>query len=226
MDENVSISLEIVGGRNMDKKAKEAAVKDEALKESFAEIRKAADEVGIKPVEKTEEKNASDKKPAVKKTAAKKTSDKKISDKKASDKKASDKDASDKKVSDKNVSDKKPAVKKAAAKPAEQKPEEKPVEQKAAEEKPAEVKPSVKKPAEKKPAAKTTAVKTAAVKTDLVLQIDGLDFDLAKVQAKAEKAALKISGNAKKIKVYINVAEKAAYYTIDGKGNADYRIDL
>lgn len=205
MDENVSISLEIFGGRNMDKKAKEAAVKDEALKESFAEIKKAADEAGIKPVEKTEEKNASDKKPAVKKTAAKKTSDK---------------DASDKKVSDK-----KPAVKKAAAKPAE-KPAEKPVEQKAAEEKPAEVKPSVKKPAEKKPAAKTTAVKTAAVKTDLVLQIDGLDFDLAKVQAKAEKAALKISGNAKKIKVYINVAEKAAYYTIDGKGNADYRIDL
>lgn len=220
MDENVSISLEIVGGRNMDKKAKEAAVKDEALKESFAEIKKAADEAGIKPVEKTEEKNASDKKPAVKKTAAKKTSDKK-----ASDKDASDKDASDKKVSDKKVSDKKPAVKKAAAKPAE-KPAEKPVEQKAAEEKPAEVKPSVKKPAEKKPAAKTTAVKTAAVKTDLVLQIDGLDFDLAKVQAKAEKAALKISGNAKKIKVYINVAEKAAYYTIDGKGNADYRIDL
>lgn len=212
MDKNVSISLEIVGGRNMDKKAKEAAVKDEALKESFAEIKKAADEAGIKPVEKTEEKNASDKKPAVKKTAAKKTSDKK----------ASDKDASDKDASDKKVSDKKPAVKKAAAKPAEQKP----VEHKAAEEKPAEVKPSVKKPAEKKPAAKTTAVKTAAVKTDLVLQIDGLDFDLAKVQAKAEKAALKISGNAKKIKVYINVAEKAAYYTIDGKGNADYRIEL
>ena len=57
-------------------------------------------------------------------------------------------------------------------------------------------------------------------------QTDLQDYDPAKLQEEAIAAARKIKADVASVDVYINVAESAAYYTIDGEGSSDYRIDL
>ncbi len=77
----------------------------------------------------------------------------------------------------------------------------------------------------KKPAVKTAPVK-AEVKTAVTLQIDGRDFDPAKIVADAQKAAEKIKKDVKDVHVYINVNDQAAYFTVDGEGKPEYRVNL
>ncbi len=149
----------------MEKNSKATAAKDEALKESFAEIKKAAatvKETAKKPAAKTETAKAAEKKEAAKKPEAKKTETK------------------------------------------------------------AETKVTAKKPAEKKPA----AAAKAEVSTYITLQINGRDYEPSKLQADAIAAAKAIKADVQSVDVYVNVAESAAYYTIDGVGSSDYRIDL
>ena len=148
----------------MENNSKATAAKDEALKESFAEIKKAAatvKETAKKPAAKTETAKAAEKKEAAKKPEAKKTETK------------------------------------------------------------AETKVTAKKPAEKKPAAAK-----AEVSTYITLQINGRDYEPSKLQADAIAAAKAIKADVQSVDVYVNVAESAAYYTIDGVGSSDYRIDL
>lgn len=148
----------------MEKNSKATAAKDEALKESFAEIKKAA--------------------ATVKETA------------------------------------KKPAAKAETAKAAEKKETAKKPETKKTETK-AETKVPAKKPAEKKP-----ATAKAEVSTYITLQINDRDYEPSKLQADAIAAAKAIKADVQSVDVYVNVAESAAYYTIDGEGSSDYRIDL
>ena len=82
-----------------------------------------------------------------------------------------------------------------------------------------------KKTAEKKPAEKSAPAKVE-VKTAVTLQIDGRDFDPAKIVADAQKAALKIKKDVKDVHVYINVNDQAAYFTVDGEGKPEYRVNL
>jgi len=148
----------------MENNSKATAAKDEALKESFAEIKKAAatvKETAKKPAAKTETAKAAEKKEAAKKPEAKKTETK------------------------------------------------------------AETNVTAKKPAEKKPAAAK-----AEVSTYITLQINGRDYEPSKLQADAIAAAKSIKADVQSVDVYVNVAESAAYYTIDGVGSSDYRIDL
>ena len=148
----------------MENNSKATAAKDEALKESFAEIKKAAatvKETAKKPAAKTETAKAAEKKEAAKKPEAKKTETK------------------------------------------------------------AETNVIAKKPAEKKPAAAK-----AEVSTYITLQINGRDYEPSKLQADAIAAAKAIKADVQSVDVYVNVAESAAYYTIDGVGSSDYRIDL
>ena len=148
----------------MEKNSKATAAKDEALKESFAEIKKAAatvKETAKKPAAKTETAKASEKKETAKKPEAKKTETK------------------------------------------------------------AETKVPAKKPAEKKP-----ATAKAEVSTYITLQINDRDYEPSKLQADAIAAAKAIKADVQSVDVYVNVAESAAYYTIDGVGSSDYRIDL
>ena len=43
----------------------------------------------------------------------------------------------------------------------------------------------------------------------------------------AIKEDIKVKGIAgKEVSVYLNVEQKAAYYTVDGQGSDDYKIDL
>lgn len=168
----------------MEKNLKATEVKDEALKQSFAEIKKAA--VSEKPVEKK----------AAEKPAAKA---------------APVKTAAPEKKEETKAVEKKPVEKKAPAKA--------PVK-KAAEKKPVE-----KKPVEKKPVAKKTAEK-AEVSTFVTLQINNQDYDPAKLQEEAIAKAKQIKADVASVDVYVNVAESAAYFTIDGEGSADYKIEL
>ena len=98
---------------------------------------------------------------------------------------------------------------------------------KAAEKKTAPVKKTApaKKTEEKKPAEKTAPAK-AEVKTAVTLQIDGRDFDPAKIVADAQKAAEKIKKDVKDVHIYINVNDQAAYFTVDGEGKPEYRVNL
>ncbi|SFG79587.1 DUF6465 family protein [Oribacterium sp. WCC10] len=97
---------------------------------------------------------------------------------------------------------------------------------------PVEKKETVKKPAakapvtEKKTAAKPAVKKEVAVTSALTLQINGTDYDPAKIQNDAVEAAKKIKADVKDVKVYIKADESVAYYTIDGEGSADYKIEL
>lgn len=144
----------------MEKKTKATeAKKDAALKESFAEIKKAVAETA-----KAAEKKVAPAKEAVKEEAPKKTA---------------------------------PVKKTAPAKKTE----------------------------EKKPAEKTAPAK-AEVKTAVTLQIDGRDFDPAKIVADAQKAAEKIKKDVKDVHIYINVNDQAAYFTVDGEGKPEYRVNL
>ena len=152
----------------MEKNLKASAAKDEALKESFAEIKKAAatvKEPAKKPAAKTETSKAAEKKEAVNK----------------------------------------PEVKKAEPK--------------------AETKAPAKTTAKKATEKKSAAAK-AEVSTYITLQINNRDYEPAKLQADAIAAAKAIKADVQSVDVYVNVAESAAYYTIDGVGSSDYRIDL
>ncbi len=180
----------------MEKDLKATEVKDEALKQSFAEIKKAANS----------------EQPAAKKTGTKAE----VKTEAKTEAKTAVKAAAEKKPVEKKPVEKKPVEKK----PVEKKAETKPAAKKAPEKKAVEKKPVEKKPVEKK------AEPKAEVSTFVTLQINNQDYDPAKLQEEAIAAARKIKADVASVDVYINVAESAAYYTIDGEGSSDYRIDL
>ncbi len=191
----------------MEKDLKSTVVKDEALKQSFAEIKKAA-ETG-------------------KTTVAKASADKPVADKKETTKTVEKKEAA--KSAEKKPGEKKETSKAAEKKTAEKKETAKAVEKKTVEKKET-AKAAEKKTVEKKETAKTTEKKSAvaktAVSTYVVLQLHGQDFEPEKIKLDAIAAARNIKPDVKSVDVYINVAESAAYYTIDGQGSSEYRIDL
>ena len=85
---------------------------------------------------------------------------------------------------------------------------------------------AAKKTEEKKPVEKKTAPAKTEVKTAVTLQIDGRDFDPAKIVADAQKAAEKIKKDVKDVHIYINVNDQAAYFTVEGEGKPEYRVNL
>ena len=105
--------------------------------------------------------------------------------------------------------------------------EPKTTEVKAAEVK--EVKAEEKKVVEEKAAAKTTAKKTTrkpACKVSTCVELNGLSVSVANVEAAVKKAVKASGAEATDIKIYINAAEQAAYYTVDGAGDATNKVDL
>ena len=111
------------------------------------------------------------------------------------------------------AAEKKPAVKKPAAKKTVAK---KPAAKKAVAKKPA-AETAEKKATAKKPAAKKAATKKVAVKSTIELQFDDRNLDVDKLAARAAKDYKKNNkADAKKIEIYVNVAEKMVYYVADG----------
>ena len=127
-------------------------------------------------------------------------------------------------MADKTTDAKKaPAEKKAAAKKA-------PAEKKAAAKKaPAEKKvAAAKAPAEKKTAAKKPAAKKAEPVIKTILQVEGKDFDLSTVAVDALKK-YKSTHKRKVVEefvVYVKPEDNAAYYTVNGEGQDDFKVDL
>lgn len=80
---------------------------------------------------------------------------------------------------------------------------------------------TTKKAAEK---AKKTVQKFEPKKTTVVFEADGRSFnydDIVKTVNKACKGK-----TAKKLEIYVNAYEGAAYYVLDGEGSEEYRVEL
>ena len=127
-------------------------------------------------------------------------------------------------MADKTTDAKKaPAEKKVAAKKA-------PAEKKTAAKKaPAEKKvAAAAAPAEKKTAAKKPAAKKAEPVIKTILQIDGRDFDLSTLAVDTLKK-YKSTHKRKIVEefvVYVKPEDNAAYYTVNGEGQDDFKVDL
>ena len=77
--------------------------------------------------------------------------------------------------------------------------------------------------------AKATAKKTTrkpACKVSTCVELNGLSVSVAEVEAAVKKAVKASGAEATDVKIYINATEQAAYYTIDGAGDATNKVDL
>ena len=84
------------------------------------------------------------------------------------------------------------------------------------------------KAAAKKPAAKKAAAAKAEPVIRTVLQFDGKDFDVSDLAVKALKA-YKSKHKRKQVSefvVYIKPEDNAAYYTVNGEGSEEFKVDL
>ena len=81
----------------------------------------------------------------------------------------------------------------------------------------------------KKPAAKKTAAKkTAAPEIKTILQFEGQDLDISSVVEKALKEYKSVHKRkvVKEFVVYIKPEENAAYYTVNGEGDDNFKVEL
>ena len=89
--------------------------------------------------------------------------------------------------------------------------------------------PAEKKAAAKKaPAEKKTAAKKAEPVIKTILQVEGKDFDLSTVAVDALKK-YKSTHKRKVVEefvVYVKPEDNAAYYTVNGEGQDDFKVDL
>ncbi|WP_036612592.1 DUF6465 family protein [Oribacterium sp. P6A1] len=70
------------------------------------------------------------------------------------------------------------------------------------------------------------ATKTTDVKSTITLQLNGKDYDFDQIAKDSVAAAQNVKKDVKTVNVYVNAADAAAYYTVDGAGSADYKIVL
>lgn len=88
----------------------------------------------------------------------------------------------------------------------------------------------------KEKAAKTTkaatktiekpAAKKPACKTSVCVEMNGLSVSVTDIQNAVKKAVKERGLEASDLKIYINAAEQAAYYTVDGEGGEEAKVDL
>ena len=60
----------------------------------------------------------------------------------------------------------------------------------------------------------------------ITLEIFETSFSMDTLEAAVKKDLETKELKGKDIQVYVNAEERAAYYTVDGQGSDDYRIDL
>lgn len=80
----------------------------------------------------------------------------------------------------------------------------------------------------KEKAAKTTkaAAKKPACKTSVCVEMNGLSASVNDIQNAVKKAVKDKGLEAAELKIYINAAEQAAYYTVNGEGGEEFKVDL
>lgn len=79
---------------------------------------------------------------------------------------------------------------------------------------------------EEKPVEKKAAAKKPACKTSVCVEMSGLSVSVADIQTAVKKAVKEKGLEATDLKIYINAAEQAAYYTVNGEGGESYKVDL
>ena len=85
------------------------------------------------------------------------------------------------------------------------------------------------KTAKSKTTTQSTETKTAKKttrKTSVCIEMNGSSVAVADIQNAAKKAVKEKGLEASELKIYINAAEQAAYYTVNGEGGEDFKIDL
>lgn len=73
---------------------------------------------------------------------------------------------------------------------------------------------------------KKAAAPRKTTKTTVCVEMNGLNVSVADIQSAVKKAVKANGQSASELNIYINAQEKAAYYTLDGVGSADYKVDL
>lgn len=72
----------------------------------------------------------------------------------------------------------------------------------------------------------TKAAKDAGNRIEAVtLEVSGLDIDMDDIKKAVKKDAAEKCLNGT-IRIYLNVAQMAAYYTVDEKGSDEYKVDF
>lgn len=73
-----------------------------------------------------------------------------------------------------------------------------------------------------------TAEKKAETSIKTIVQVNGRDIDVSTIAADALKAYKSVHKRkvVNEFVVYVKPEENAAYYTINGEGSPDYKIDL
>lgn len=85
------------------------------------------------------------------------------------------------------------------------------------------------KTAKSKTATQSTETKTTkktTCKISVCVEMNGLSVSVADIQNAAKKAVKEKGLEASELKIYINAAEQAAYYTVNGEGGEDFKVDL
>ena len=95
-----------------------------------------------------------------------------------------------------------------------------------AKEKTTKAKTTAARTADAQPAEKKTTVKKAACKTSVCVEMSGLSVSVNDIQNAVNKAVKEKGLEASELNIYINAAEQAAYYTINGEGGEDYKVEL
>ena len=95
-----------------------------------------------------------------------------------------------------------------------------------AKEKTAKAKTTAARTADAQPAEKKKTEKKAACKTSVCVEMSGLSVSVNDIQNAVKKAVKEKGLEASELNIYINAAEQAAYYTINGEGGEDYKVEL
>lgn len=98
--------------------------------------------------------------------------------------------------------------------------------EKTAKAKTAKTKATAAKTAESKPAEKKTPAKKPACKTSVCVELSGLSVSINDIQTAVKNAVKEKGLEASELNIYINAAEQAAYYTINGEGGEEFKVDL
>ncbi len=80
----------------------------------------------------------------------------------------------------------------------------------------------------KKTTAKTETKKAASTRCTTTVSIEMAEISLtpAQIQNAVKKAVKEAGMTPSSLNIYINTAEKAAYYTVDGVADDSYKLDL
>ncbi len=90
----------------------------------------------------------------------------------------------------------------------------------------AAAKTTVKAAADKQTEEKKTAAKKPACKTSVCVEMVDLSVSITDIQNAVKKAVKDKGLEASDLKIYINAAEQAAYYTVNGEGGEDFKVTL